>query len=134
MEETVIQIEQMEALLGRRLNKVEVDNYPLYLDLAIGELEDLLCIAITNPIPKGLQLLIARCFAAKVLEQASTTSAFNVTQKKVEDFSINMDGNMTPMEAFVTTNSTQLKKYSRCQGGLRSGEVKNRGTNCLRCV
>lgn len=134
MEETVIQIEQMEALLGRRLTKVEVANYPLYLDLAIGELEDLLCIAITTPISKGLQLLIARCFAAKSLEQSSTTSAYNVTQKKVEDFSISMDGNLTPMETFVATNSARLKKYSRCQGQLRSGKVRNRGANCIRCV
>lgn len=134
MSKPVIQIEQMEALLGRSLTEVESANYELYLDLAVGELENLLCRKITTPVPQGLQLLVARCFAAKILEQASTTSSFNITGKRVEDFSLTLDGNLTPMESFVTTNTALLKKYSECQGKIRSGRVNYRGSNCIRCI
>lgn len=133
MQEPVIQTEKMEALLGRSLTDVETTNYGLYLKLAIGELENLLCRQIMTPIPDGLQLLIARCFAAKSLEQNSTTGNFNVTGKKVEDFSVTMDGNKTPMEAFVATNTAALKKYSLCQGKIRSGRV-NHVPHCFRLI
>lgn len=121
--EPIITQEQVSALLGRSLTTVEVANFNLYLKIAVERLEDLLCLTLTSPLPEGLQLLLARCFATIVLEQHQTASN-GVKSKKVEDFSITYDENaMEPMEAFVEQNKNALEQYSECQAMIRQGKV-----------
>lgn len=119
----IITKQQVEALLGRSLSTVEDTNYDLYLKIAAQRLEDLLCITLTSPLPEGLQLLLARCFATIGQEQLQTASV-GVKEKKVEDFTIvYADGATEPMQAFVAQNDTLLEQYSECQAKIRQGKV-----------
>lgn len=121
----IITKQQVEALLGRSLSTVESNNYDLYLKIATERLEDLLCITLTSPLPEGLQLLLARCFATIGQEQLQTAN-LGVKDKKVEDFSISYaDGATEPMQAFVKQNENALEQYSECQAKIRQGKVCN---------
>lgn len=121
--EPIITKQQVSALLGRSLTTVEDTNFNLYLKIAVERLEDLLCITLTSPLPEGLQLLLARCFATIGLEQLQTASN-GVKSKKVEDFDITYaDNAMEPMEAFVKQNENALEQYSECQASIRQGKV-----------
>lgn len=130
----IISQEEMTGLLGRPLQSVEIQNYDLYLQIAVLKLEDLLCIKLSNvqPIPADLKLVIARCFALNVEEQ-NEVGHHGINRKQVEDFSISYETDAdSPMVNFVKLNSTTLDKYSQCQGEIRSGKV--RCGDCFRCV
>lgn len=115
--------QQIEALLGRSLSTVEDTNFNLYLKIATERLEDLLCLTLTSPLPEGLQMLLARCFATIGQEQLRTAS-IGVKSKKVEDFDITYDENSAePMEEFVKANANALEQYSECQAKIRQGKV-----------
>jgi len=132
--EPIISQDTMAALLGRPLEVVEVENYALYLQIAVARLEDLLCLKFEElgELPVDLQLLLARCFGVITREQGDTKN-FGVSSKKVEDFSINYDtgaANMSAMEVFVRQNASIIDKYGQCQAKLRSG----RTDDCFRCI
>lgn len=123
--EPIITQQQVSALLGRSLTAIEANNFDMYIKIATERLEDLLCVTLTTPLPEGLQLLLARCFATIGQEQAMTANS-GVKSKKVEDFSVTYDENSTePMEAFVKQNSVALEQYSECQASIRQGKVCN---------
>lgn len=131
----IISQEDMAALLGRPLSDVEKQNYSLYLQIAILRLDDLLCIKLEDmtDIPADLQLLIARCFATVIAEQAETAS-HGITNKKVEDFSISFDVDAkSPMVAFVAQNTATIDKYGQCQGPIRTGGACLPCTPCREC-
>lgn len=114
---------QVEALLGRPLSTVEDTNFNLYLKIASERLEDLLCLTLTSPLPEGLQLLLARCFATIGQEQSQTASN-GIKHKKVEDFEITYDeGAVEPMADFVNQNENAIEQYSECQAQIRQGKV-----------
>lgn len=131
----IISQETMAGLLGRPLTPVEVENYNLYLNLAIARLDDLLCTSIETmeTLPVDLELLVGRCFATITLEQRSTSN-FGISSKKVEDFQINYHAEAfvenSPMELFVKQNSDLLNKYSECQASMRAGDTYD----CFRCL
>ncbi len=130
MDKPIISKELMESLLGRSLKEQEVNNFDLYLEIAIMRLDDLLCIKIEDleEIPVDLQLLIARAFAVVYQEQEATTS-HGINKKQIEDFSVSYEANMSsPMEAFAEQNAGTIAKYSKCQGKIISGDV-----NCGKC-
>lgn len=133
----IISQEMMAGLLGRPLTPVEVENYNLYLNLAIARLDDLLCTSIEamETLPVDLKLLVGRCFATLTLEQGSTSN-FGISSKKVEDFSISYHAEAylesSPMKQFVQQNLDLLNKYSECQAPMRAGETY--GNDCIRCL
>lgn len=121
--DTIISQEEVTALLGRSLSKIEKDNFSTYLKIAQERLEDLLCFTFSKPLPSELALLLARCFAT-ITEEQTLTSQRGVKSKKVEDFSITFDENPdAPMNVFVKQNSVALEKYSKCQAEIRHGKV-----------
>lgn len=121
--DTIISQEEVAALLGRSLSKIEKDNFSMYLKIAQERLEDLLCSTFSKPLPPGLALLLARCFAT-ITEEQTLTVQRGVKSKKVEDFSIAFDENPdAPMNVFVKQNSGSLEKYSKCQAEIRHGKV-----------
>lgn len=74
--------------------------------------------------PRDLADLVAKQFA--IQSQAFTVSGA-VSSKKVEDFSINYDTDVTVESKFRKDNATTIAKYSQCGVGyLRSGRVKPR--------
>lgn len=121
--EPVISQDETSALLGRPLSEIELNNFDLYLQIAISRLDDLLCIKLESmaELPADLKLLIARCFATITQEQSDSAS-HGISSKKVEDFSISFEADASsPMTAFVQQNSSDLNKYAMCQGPIRSG-------------
>lgn len=125
MNNTIISQEEVVALLGRPLSTLETANFSLYMQIAVLRLDDLLCIKLEDmaDIPVDLKLLIARCFATIVMEQKASAN-HGISSKKVEDFSINYDGDTdSPMVAFVSQNAATIDKYGKCQGSLRSGKA-----------
>lgn len=135
MNEPIITQELMESLLGRPLKEQEVNNFGLYLNIAIERLNDLLCMKIEDlkDLPVDLQLLIARCFATIYQEQEATLS-LGVNKKQVEDFSISYESNAdSPMVAFAKQNEATINKYSECQIGIRNGKVRH-GCEMFRCI
>lgn len=130
---TIISQDKMAKLLGRSLSTTETENYELYLDLAIARIKDLLCVtSLPSELPIDLELLVARCFGVMSVEQVSDGE--NVSNKKVEDFSISYDTNSkdTPMSKFVRQNVSIIAKYSECQGKIQSGDL--RYGNCIHCI
>lgn len=130
----IISQETMAALLGRSLSTIEVNNYLLYLDIAILRLNDLLCIQIEGMenIPADLQLLLARCFTTVTMEQEATSN-HGINRKQVEDFSISyFEDASSPMVDFVKQNGPTIDKYGQCQARIRSGKVIN--GDCFRCI
>ncbi len=135
MDKPLISKELMESLLGRPLKPQEVNNYVLYLNIAIVRLNDLLCTNIESleEIPVDLQLLIARAFGVVFAEQEATSS-HGINKKQVEDFSISYESNVdSPMVAFVKQNEATINKYSKCVGAIRSGKVNNE-CQMFRCI
>lgn len=123
--DTIIDQNQMAALLGRPLSQIETTNYTFYLDIAVLRLSDLLCLTPEEmkALPSDFLLLLARCFGVIQAEQEQSAN-LGVSNKKVEDFSISYAADAaTPMEAFVQQNGSLLAKYDACQGSIRSGEV-----------
>ena len=137
METPIISQDLMTALIGRPLTSAEVENYDLYLGIAVARLDDLLCTKIEDmeDLPDGLKLLVGRCFATLTLEQGSTSN-FGISSKKVEDFSISYHAEAylesSPMKQFVQQNLDLLNKYSECQAPMRAGETY--GNDCIRCL
>lgn len=130
---TIISQDKMAKLLGRSLSTTETENYELYLDLAVARIKDLLCVtSLPSELPIDLELLVARCFGVMSVEQVSDGE--NVSNKKVEDFSISYDTNSkeTPMSKFVRQNVSIIAKYSECQGKIQSGDL--RYGNCIHCI
>lgn len=121
--EPIISQDEMAALLGRPLSDTENQNFDLYLQITILRLDDLLCVKLEDmdDLPVDLKLLIARCFAAILMEQTASAS-HGVSNKKIEDFSISFEADAaSPMVAFVEQNSATIDKYGQCQGPLRTG-------------
>lgn len=137
METPIISQDLMTALIGRPLTSAEVENYGLYLGIAVARLDDLLCTKIEDmeDLPDDLKLLVGRCFATLTLEQGSTSN-FGISSKKVEDFSISYHAEAylesSPMKQFVQQNLDLLNKYSECQAPMRAGETY--GNDCIRCL
>lgn len=133
--EPIISQELMASLLGRPLSAVEINNFELYLNIAVMRLNDLICINIQemDDIPVDLKLLIARCFAAVPTEQEAT-SMHGVNKKQVEDFSISYESDVdSPMVAFVKQNEATINKYNQCTGTIRSGKVCS-DCQMFRCI
>lgn len=131
----IISQDTMAALLGRPLDSMEVENYALYLQIAVDRIEDLLCIEVASfeELPADLELLIARCFATIRPEQRAISN-YGISSKKVEDFQINYHTELTlqtsPMETFVKQNASIIDKYGQCQAEIRSGCTND----CIRCI
>lgn len=132
-EETILTAAEVEALLGRSLDSRESANFALYIKIAQIRLEGFLCNGITpdegETLPADLSLVLARMFDVLSIERANPSG--NVTNKKVEDFSISFDSNKTAMQAFAANNALTLAKYSKCTGKVQSGKV---GHDCFRYV
>lgn len=134
-EETLlITQDEMSALLGRPLSSSELDNYQLYLQIAILRIEDLLCIKLGDyrEIPADLKLLLARCFSTISLENTAVSN-HGINKKQVEDFSISyIEAPDSPMVEFVKLNAPTIQKYGECQAPIRSGKVCC--GNSIRCI
>ena len=127
--------ETVAAYLGRELSSLEVDNFDVYLQVAVERLNDLLCIDIASLsyVSADLQLLISRCFGLLATEQEATAN-YGVSSKDVEDFSISYSSETletTPMVAFVKQNSALIEKYGECQAEIRSGKVRPYHGDCF---
>lgn len=131
--ETILSSEEVEALLGRSLTTLETTNFSLYIRIAQIRLEGLLCTGIEpeqgESLPADLSLVLARMFDVLSVERSNPSG--NITNKKVEDFSISYDVNKTALEAFISNNLLTISKYSKCQGKVKSGDVRH---DCLRYV
>lgn len=118
---------ECEALIGRELDKNEVQNLDLFLNVATLRLNNLLGRDIAEiSAPEDLtlvKLLIARLVAVIPDEQAEA-QARGVLAKSVEDFKIEYDKSAnTPFAEYVRQNEDLLKKYAAATGEMRAGRT-----------
>ncbi len=118
---------ECETLIGRGLDKNEVQNFDLFLNVATLRLNNLLSRDIAEIIaPEDLtliKLLIARMMAVISDEQAQA-QARGIVAKSMEDFKIEYDKNAnTPLTEYVRQNEDLLKKYTACTGEMRAGRT-----------
>ena len=122
----VITQDDLVALLGRPLSKIEVDNFGLYLEIAILRLMDLLClkdVSELDDMPADLMLVLARIFGVLSAE-SSEMAANGISQRRVEDFYITYDNNADDAYTnVVNKNSAITAKYSKCGSGIRHGRT-----------
>lgn len=120
--------DETEALLGRSLASVEVNNFTLYQQIATTRLEDLLCRSLedvlsslsVSELPIDLKLVLARLFGCL---SAENNAEIGVESKKVEDFDISYNQNINNIYALtVQANSQTILKYAKCCN-IRSGRT-----------
>lgn len=113
---------ELEAYLGRSLTEAESANRALYLEIAQGRLEDLLCDKFTgSSLPKDLTLVFARIFGIIGTEQAQS---IGVQSKKVEDFSITYGTENGSIYAdLIQQNKATILKYTKCQPEIIHGRT-----------
>lgn len=120
--------DETEALLGRSLTGVEINNFTLYQQIAITRLEDLLCRTLSDvndslgveTLPTDLKLVLARLFGCLTAEN---NAEIGVESKRVEDFDISYNQNINNIYALtVQANSQTIMKYAKCCG-IRSGKT-----------
>lgn len=120
--------DETEALLGRSLTSVEVNNFTLYQQIATTRLEDLLCRSLEDvlrdlsatELPLDLKLVLARLFGCLTAEN---NAEIGVESKRVEDFDISYNQNINNIYALtVQANSQTILKYAKCCN-IRSGKT-----------
>ncbi len=124
---TLLTTSECEALIGRELDKNEVQNFGLFLNVATLRLNNLLgrdIAEITAPEDLTLiELLTARMVAVISDEQAQAQTR-GIVAKAVEDFKIEYDkAANTPFAEYVHQNEDLLKKYTAATGEMRAGRT-----------
>jgi hypothetical protein len=79
----------MAALLGRSLTTIEDDNYPMYLEIATENLEDLLCITL-NEVEEARTFDTRAGYSTAYLDifQSVTEVKVNEVEKDSDDYSL----------------------------------------------
>ena len=120
--------DETEALLGRSLTNIEINNFALYQLIATTWLEDLLCRTLEDvlkdlsatELPLDLKLVIARLFGSLTAEN---NAEIGVESKRVEDFDISYNQNINNIYALtVQANLQTILKYAKCCN-IRSGKT-----------
>lgn len=118
---------ECEAFIGRELDKNEVQNFDLFLNVATLRLNNLLgrdIAEITAPEDLTLiKLLTARMIVVISDEQAQAQTR-GIVAKAVEDFKIEYDKSAnTPFAEYVRQNEDLLKKYTATTYEMRAGRT-----------
>ena len=122
--------EECAVLLGRELTLNELNNYPLFLAVAVARLDalvkaDIDQLANDNNLPL-IKLLLARLVGVIADEQEAAQNR-GVVAKAVEDFKVEYDENSsTPMDEFVRLNLDLLKLFTP-KIALRAGRTNYDG-------